>query len=67
MTGGWDSRPLCRRDILASEGPIVRVREGALPVLRGRHGIGWMLLGWLVIVALIAMGIVGVGTLGLFR
>jgi hypothetical protein len=35
-------------------------------MLRGRYGIGWMLVGWLVIVVLIAVGIYAVGNISHF-
>ena len=44
----------------------IRPREHIM--LRGRHGIGWMILGWAVIVLLIGGGIYLVGSMAnLFR
>ena len=32
-------------------------------MLKGRYGLGWMIVGWLVLAALLALGILGVYTL----
>ena len=36
-------------------------------MLKGRYGVGWMVVGWLIIVVVIAAGIVVVGQLPLWR